>query len=229
MFSIHKLPTSLITGLVLCLQSAYAQNTSEVSLSFVSFPKSAEHVTVKLSLGDGKLLDVEAPSKWLSPAVRVKPMANWVIGETADGPDGKPIFRELGRTKAPASSQQILLLVRKGRDNADGFDLVALDARTNEFGAGKYLFMNAAKVDVAGVIGDDKFVIKPNQHQILTPKIPRGEHTVHTALYFRKGDEARPFFSSEWRISNDARNLVFFYHDPQTTHIRLHTIKDYIP
>jgi hypothetical protein len=35
------------------------------------------------------------------------------------------------------------------------------------------------------------------------------------SLYFRKG--------------NEARNLVFCYHDPQTTHIRLHAIKDYIP
>jgi hypothetical protein len=48
------------------------------------------------------------------------------------------------------------------------------------------------------------------------------------SLYFRKGDEARPFFSSEWRIRDDARILVFCYHDPQTTHIRLHAIKDYI-
>jgi hypothetical protein len=152
-----------------------------------------------------------------------------VVGETTDGPDGKPMFKELGRTTAPASPQQILMLVRKGKDIADGFDLIALDSRTSGFGAGKYLFMNAAKVEVAGVVGEEKLVVKPNQHIIIKPKIPNGEHTVHAALYFRKNDEAKPFFSSEWRISDDARNLIFFYHDPQTTHIRLHAIKDYIP
>ena len=231
MFSLHTLPIWLIAGLVFCLQPCHAQNGGDVSLSFVSFPKSTEPVKVKLWLGEGKSLDIEAPSKWLSPPVRVAASGAWVVGETVNGPDGKQAFKELGRTTAPASSDQILLLVRKGKTSADGFDLIALDARVSEFGAGKYLFMNATKVDIAGVVGEEKFVIKPNQHQILTPKIPKDEHTVHTSLYFRKGDQAdaKPFFSSEWRISDDARNMVFFYHDPQTTHIRLHTIKDYLP
>lgn len=229
MFSPHSFLTCFISGLVLCLQPCRAQNASEVSLSFVSFPKSEEPVKLKLALGEGKFLDFEAPSNWLSPAIRVASMGTWVVGLTVNGPDGKPAFKELGRATAPASSQQILLLSRKGKANTDGFDLVALDSRASGFGAGKYLFMNAAKVDVAGVVGEEKFVVKPGMHTIIEPKIPSGQHTFHTALYFRKGEDARPFFSSEWRISDDARNLIFFYHDPLTTHIRLHAIKDYIP
>ena len=38
---------------------------------------------------------------------------------------------------------------------------VALDAGVDAFGGGKFLFMNAAKVDVAGVVGEEKFVVKP--------------------------------------------------------------------
>lgn len=229
MFSHHSLLAWLITGLVLSLQPCRAQNAAEVSLRCISFPKSEEAVKVKLLVGEGKFLDIEAPSKWLSPPVRVAALGTWVVGETANGPDGKPVFKEFGRATAPASPEQILILVRKGKDNAAGFDLVALDARASGFGAGHYLFMNAAKVDVAGVVGEEKFLVKPGQHMIIKPKIPNGEHTIHTALYFRKGDDAKPFFSSEWRISDDARNLIFFYHDPETTHIRLHAIKDYIP
>lgn len=228
MFTRHFLRACLLTSLTLCLQPCLAQNAGDVSLSFVSFPKSTEPVKLKLSLGEGKLIDVEARSNWLSEPVRVAPSAAWVVGETANGPDGKPVFKELGRTTAQASPQQIVMLVRKGKNNSDGFDLIAVDSRASGLGAGKYLFMNAAKVDVAGVVGEEKFVVKPNQHIIIKPKIPNGEHTIHTSLYFRKGDEARPFFSSEWRISDDARNLIFFYHDPHTTHIRLHAIKDYI-
>lgn len=229
MFSRHSPLTWLFTGLVLALQPCLAQNTGEVTLRFISFPKSEEAVKVKLVVGEGKFLDIEAPSKWLSPPVRVAPLAVWAVGETATGPDGKPVFKEFGRATPPPSPDQILMLVRKGKANADGFDLVALDGRTSGFGAGQYLFMNAAKVDVAGVVGEEKFIVKPGQHLIIKPKIPNGEHTIHAALYFRKGDDAKPFFSSEWRVSDDARNLVFFYHDPQTTHIRLHAIKDYIP
>lgn len=220
--------TWLIVGLAPFLQPCHAQDAGEISLSFVSFPKSTEPVKVKLWLGEGKTIDIEAPSKRLSRPVRVAPLGAWAVGETTAGQDGKPVFKELGRTVAPNSPQQIVLLVRKGKDNADGFDLIALDGRASGFGAGKYLFLNATKVDVAGVVGEDKFMIKPSQHTIIKPKIPAGEHTVHTALYFRKGEDARPFFSSEWRASDDSRDLIFFYHDPQTTHIRLHTITDYI-
>lgn len=183
---------------------------------------------LKLVLGENKFLDFEAPTNWLSPAVRVAPLGTWVVGMMVNGPDGKPGFKELGRAAVPASNEQILLLVHKGKDNAAGFELVAMDSRASGFGAGKYLFLNATKVDVAGVVGEEKFLIKPSQHIIIKPKIASGEHTFHTQLFYRKAGEAKSFFSTEWRASDDARNLIFCYHDPQTTLIRLHAIKDYI-
>lgn len=192
-------------------------------------PPSLEAVKVKLWLGDGKTLDIEAPSNWLSAPVTVNSMGAWAVGETVVGTDGKPSFKELGRATAAASPRQMLLLVRKGKDNAAGFDMIALDERSNGFGPGKFLFMNAARVDVAGIVGQEKFVVKPGQHAVLAPKIAAGEHTFHAAFYHRKGDAPEPFFGSEWRFYDNARSLVFFYHDPATTHIRLHSITDYIP
>lgn len=229
MFSRRSFLTCLITSLVLYLQPCRAQNAGDVRLSFVTFPKSEEPVKLQLFLGEGKYLDIEAPSNWLSPAVRVASMGTWLVGMTVNGPDGKSAFKELGRATSPASPDQILLLVRKGKEITDGFDLVALDSRATGFGSGKYLFMNAAKVEIAGVVGEEKFMIKPNQHQIIKPKIAAGKHTFHVALYHRKGDEAKSFFSTAWRAGENERNLIFFYHDPKTTHIRLHAIKDYIP
>jgi hypothetical protein len=208
---------------------AAAQKEGEVSVRFVSFPQTMEPTKVKLRLAEDKLLDIEAPTNWLSKPMRLAFSGTWIIGDASEGPDGKLVFTELGRTKAPVATDQIVLLVRKGKKNADGFELIALDAQKSAFAGGKYLFFNAAKVDVAGVVGGEKFVVKPNQHVIIEPKIPEGEHTVHAALYFRKGEEAKPFFSSEWRIGDDSRNMVFFYHDANTSHIRMHAIKDYIP
>lgn len=228
MFSRYSFLTCLIAGLVLS-QPCLAQNGGDVRLSFVTFPKSEEPVKLQLFLGEGKLLDIEAPSNWLSPAVRVAPMETWLVGTTLNGPDGKPAFKELGRAISPASPDQILLLVRKGKEITAGFDIVALNSRADGFGDGKYLFMNAAKVDVAGVVGEERLMIKPSQHQIIKPKIAAGKHTFHVALYHRKGDEAKSFFSTAWRVGENERNFIFFYHDPQTTHIRLHAIKDYIP
>jgi hypothetical protein len=158
----------------------------------------------------------------------VKSLGVWSVGETIEGPDGKPLFKEYGRTMAPASPQQMLLLVRKGDKNSDGIDLVALDGRVNGFGGGKFLFMNAAKVDIAGDVGEQKFVVKPGEHIIIKPE-GEGEQGLATAsFYFRKNDTPRAFFSSRWPIGDHARGMVFFYHDPESLQIRMHTIRDFM-
>jgi len=96
---------------------------------------------------------------------------------------------------------------------------------------GKYLFFNAAKVAVAGELGGSKFALEPLKHLLVSPK-PSEERAnrkyLYTTLYFRKGEEAQPFYTSTWRFSEQARSMVFFYHDPHTGQLRLHTIRDYI-
>jgi len=48
------------------------------------------------------------------------------------------------------------------------------------------------------------------------------------SFYFRKDDAPRAFFSSRWPIGNNARALIFFYHDPESMQIRMHTIRDFM-
>jgi hypothetical protein len=223
-FDLPAIVICLSLGLLPCS----AQNDSKVSLRFLSFPKAAEPLKIELQLTEDKTLGIEAPSNEFSPPVKVDAPGVWSVGETAQGPDGKTLFKEYGRTKAPVSPQQMLLLVRKGEKNSDGIDLIALDGRVNEFGGGKFLFMNAARVDIAGVVGEQKFVVKPGQHIIIKPK-SEGEQGLTTAsFYFRKNGEPRAFFSSRWPIGDHARGMVFFYHDPESLHIRMHTIRDFM-
>lgn len=220
---------ALIAVLVVCMSPCLAQETAKVSLRFLSFPKAIDPIKVELQSSEGKTIDIEAPSSEFSPPVDVVSTGVWSVGETVEGPDGKPVFKEYGRTKAVASPQQMLLLVRKGKENADGFELVALDGRVDSFGGGKFLFMNAAKVDIAGVVGSEKFVVKPGKFSIIKPKGKAGDNKlVHTTLYFRADGQPKPFFSSTWPLSNAARCLIFFYHDPNTKRLRLHSIRDFI-
>jgi hypothetical protein len=218
----------IVAGLALCILPCAAQNDGKISVRFLSFPKALEPVKVELRLAGEKTVSIEAPSNEFSQPLDVSATGVWAVGETVEGPDGKPVFKEYGRTKAVTATQQMLLLVRKGKQNADGFDLVALDGRADEFGGGKFLFMNAAKVDIAGTVGDEKFVVKPGQHMILKPKVDGNNRTAQAMFYFRKGDEARPFFSSRWPVNDHSRSMVFFYHDPGTMHLRLHTIRDFL-
>lgn len=220
---------SLVVGLAISLLlPCAAQDAGKIQVRFLSFPRSMEPVKVELRLAEENTVAIEASSNELSQPLLVASTGVWAVGETVEGPEGKPAFKEYGRTKAPASPEQILVLVRKGDANADGFDLLALDVRINAFRGGKFLFMNAAKVDIAGTVGKKKFALKPGSHMLIEPVPEAGKRMAHAMFYFRKDEETRPFFSSRWPVNDRARSLVFFYHDPQNKSIRMHTIRDFL-
>ena len=192
----------LISCAGLALLPCAAQEGESVTLRFLSFPRAIDPAPVELVAGEGKTIKVEIPSNELSEPCKVKRQANWVVGETVKGTDGKPVFKVFGQAAALASSEQLLLLIRKGKDHADGFEVIPIDYRSTEFGPGKFSIIKPK-----GEAGDNKLV--------------------HTTLYFRKDDQPKPFFSSTWPLSDAARSLIFFYHDPDTNRLRLHSIRDF--
>ena len=204
-----------------------AQEAENVTLHFISFPKALDPKPVELMVGEGKTIKVEIPSNFLSAPYKVKRQAVWAVGETVAGKDGKPVFNMFGQAKALASPSQLIMLVRKGKDYADGFEVMPVDNSGTNFGGGKFLFFNGARVDVACMLGSEKFSIKPGQHAIIKPKPKAGEHTFQTVFWYRKDDKAKPFFSSMWPFSESARSLVFFYHEPGTDYLEFHTIRDF--
>lgn len=227
MFSRHLFPFRLLIVAVLLQLPCGALKAADVGLKFVSLPKSVEPLKVKLALAEGKTIEITAQSEWLSDTVRVPAMENWVIGDMAVGTDGKTVFKEYGRAKALASPSQVIVLVRKGKQADEGLEVVSVDAQEGGFSKGKFLFMSAARVDIGGVVGDKKFAIKPSEHAIIKPGAAPNEQMMQTVFFYRHGDESKPFFSSRWPLSDEARSLVFFYHEPETAQLRFHTIRDF--
>lgn len=221
-------PVALVTACLLpALPRAAAQEAS-VTLRFLSFPVIGEPVPVELAIGGGRTLKVEIPGNELSPPYKVRKQAAWVFGETVQGKDDKPAFTVFGQAPALASDDQLILLMRKGKTNADGFNVIPVNGVKTAFGAGRFLFVNTAKVDIAGVIGSEKFVIKPGKHAMVHPRGDAGNKAVgHVELYFNMDNKARPFFTSTWPLGDAARSLVFFFHDPESNRLRLHTIRDF--
>jgi len=232
-----KFPYLSLALIALCAgSSVIAQEAEQVTLRFLSFPKSASPQPVELLIGDGKTLEVKIPTNALSEPYGVPRLSTWAVGqfEPAKSKDGKPVFNSYGTAPALASTNQLILLIRKGRENSDGMRVVPLDNNTGHFGGGQFFFMNAAKVDIAGMLGGTQFVLKPGKHTIIEPKETRQRDGAEgklffTEFYFRKETEARPFFSSTWPANNKARSMIFFYHDPHNERLRMHTIRDYLP
>lgn len=217
-----------VSTLILPLAEGQAQNEGQVSLQFVSFPRSNDGEPVELQIGEGRTIEVAIPTNEISPAYRVPRMAEWVVGKNGAGPDGQPAFNVFARGAALDSPSQLILLIRKGRTHAEGFEMVALDSRDTGFGGGRFLFLNASDVSVAGETGGERFALRPGAHTIVTPRAESGERSFHAMFYFSLEGRARPFFSSRWPVSDRARSLVFFYHDPNSGQLRFHTIRDFM-
>ena len=207
---------------------AFAQDAATVNLRFISFPKSDEIAEVELYLGEGRTIDVEIPSNDLSKDYRVPAMQEWVVGESTQGEDGKPVFKSYGKVARLSSSKQIILLVRKGKENADGFELVPSADGDSGLSGGQMLFFNAADIRVGGVVGGKKFGIKPKQHMIIEPKAEKNGRLCHASLFYERDGKPKPFFSSKWPVSDYTRGMVFIYHDPETRRLRLHSIRDFL-
>jgi len=227
--------TTACLGLFLSV-SAMAQEVQMVTLRFISFPKNANPQPVELLVGPGETMEINAPTNALSTPYQVKRLSTWSVGkiEPAKSAEEKPTFKSYGSAPAPESNDQIILLIRNGKENQDGMQVIPMDNRSNNFGGGQFFFMNAAKVDIAGMLGGTKFTLKPGKFTIIKPaeltkREDDGKGLFFTEFYFRKDDEARPFFSSSWPHNDKARSMVFFYHDLTNDRLRMHTIRDYVP
>lgn len=234
-FSNMKFLTKFASLLIIAIP-AFAQEVQTVTLRFISFPKSASPEPVELLIGPGETLEVKAPTNALSQPYKVKRLSSWAVGkmEPAKNVQEKSSFTTYGSASALASSNQIILLIRSGKENKDGMQVIPLDNQSNNFGGGQFFFMNAAKVDIAGMLGGTKFALKPGKFVIIKPtelkqREEGGKGLFFTEFFFRKDEEARPFFSSTWPHNEKARSMVFFFHDTTNDRLRMHTIRDYLP
>ncbi|QTN32076.1 hypothetical protein HZ994_06940 [Akkermansiaceae bacterium] len=221
---------------LLAFASPLIAQEPEVTLRFLSFPKNASPQPVELLLGEGETMEVKIPTNALSQPYKVKRLSAWAVGkmEPAGEADKPPSFTSYGSAPSLASPDQLILLIRNGKENSDGMRVIPMDNNTRSFGGGQFFFMNASKVDIAGDLGGTKFALKPGQRTIIAPKETKkrestGANQFFTEFFFRKEEEARPFFSSTWPANDKARSMVFFYHDPHNERLRMHTIRDYIP
>jgi|TARA_B110000908_G_scaffold83705_1_gene100150 hypothetical protein len=222
----------IIAFLSLCLvsPSCFAQE-EQVTLQFVSFPKLSNSKPVELFIGEGKTIEVELPTNRLSPTYKVDRLAQWELGKSSIGADEKPVFETYGKATSIASNKQLILIIRKGANDSDGFKMIVMDKQQSKFGGGDYFFMNASTVSIGLKIGDKQLLLKPRSHELIKPapsKVKGKRKYLYTYFYYRKKDKMVPFYNSTWRYSKKARCMVFFYHDTHTKQLRTHSIRNYI-
>lgn len=226
--SFIRVALTIVFGLSMLPSSAQEQET--MRLQFMTFPMVIEPLELELLIGEGRTVKIDVPSNELSETVRVPSMTSLVFGKTVvDEVEKKPTFKIYGQGKPAAGPKQLVLLLRKGAAMSDGFEVRSLSCDIKDFGGGKLLFVNAAKVSVGGKIGRQPFALKPGAHSIIKPKLEPNGRLTYVELAYSLDGKAVPFFNTLWPVADQYRGLVFFYHDPNSENkIRIHSFRDFL-
>jgi hypothetical protein len=205
-----------------------AQQAPQISLQFLSFPEQLESEPVELFIEKGKTIIVDIPGNELSPAYKVPPLASIAVGKTITNEKGESVFQTYGTANPITAKKQIILLIRKGEKNSDGFVVLPLNAQLDEFAGGNYLLINASKMQVGGSIGDKKFILKPGQKDLLKPNASHTSGGCQVTLSYLKEDKWKVFYDTRWVVNVRYRSLIFFYQDPESGSLGVAPIMDFL-
>lgn len=217
----------ILAFLLLLTASAPAQQAQQTDLRLLAFPRVKDAGPIELQVGDS-VVEVDPPSNRLSDPVSVPSQATWRFGRRIQGADGERGFETWGEAKSTGTGRQILILLRKGKRNEDGFHVVSLKDGPKHFGDGEIYFLNLARQEIAGEVGGVKFGLKPADEVVIKPKADKGPELCHASLYIRPREKWRPFFSSNWPLRERTRGLVFLYNGAGKGRVRMHTIRDFL-
>lgn len=208
-----------IAWATLAIPLCHAQEEQKITLQFLAFPSLASPEPIELLVGEGKTLPIDTPGNELSEEYRVSRPASIVVGITTKNPEGEPVFKVLGQAPCLSATRQIVLLMGKGEEITDGFEVIVIDGTLGDFSGGNFLFINTSKSTVGGIIGDKKFAVKPGQRKMVDPAASHKGGGCQITLSYKRDEadtEGKKFFDRRWSVNERYRTLVFFYQDPES-------------
>ncbi|MFM7182851.1 MAG: hypothetical protein ACKO2G_15495 [Verrucomicrobiales bacterium] len=221
-------PHRLLASFALLLTGFCSAQDATVSMRFLAFPAKAEPEPVELVVGEGKTIKVDTPGNELSQPYKVANPAVIAVGQTGVGSDGKPAFNTYGKATGISAKEQIVLLLRKGEANSDGFVVLPLSADLDSFGGAHFLFINASNLEVGGRIGDKTIQLKPGQRTMLKPTPDFTDDICQVSLAYMRDNKWKMFFDTRWPANDQSRAIVFFYQNPQTGRLGIAPITDIV-
>ena len=212
-------------GLMISISGAQEEGADTVELQFLSMPTRPDAQALQVIGDDGKASKVMVMGNMFSERIKVAPSKTWRIA--SQEPGKQDVI--LGEVAAIKEKRQLVLLVSKGKEIADGFEVHVVPNKVFLAAGGDMLIQNIASMDFRALIGDFDLKMKPGEQTIITPRAaPEGPWTQVT-LFYRKDDNWKAFLDRRWPIDETVRAIVFFYQKPENGKIHLHTVTELPP
>lgn len=222
--------TCFIHSAFILLLSPLAQAQENMTLQFLAFPQKPEAEFVELLVGDKKTIKVATPGNELSQSYKVPALSSISVGAMEKNDKGETVFKSYGSARSLACPKQIVLLIRKGDAQSDGFAVLPIDAGEANFKAASYMFINASALAVAATVGDQKLALKPGKTQMIKPSPDHANGMCQVTFFYQKEDEEwKKIYDTRWPSNDKFRSIVFFYQDPKTGGLSIAPIVDVMP
>lgn len=213
------LPSLLLVGAAL---PAAAQE--EVAIKALCFPKQEGKASIEMLVGEEKVVEIPLQSHEFTLPKNVPRLGVWRFGTSGTDSEGNFTFTTHATVTPLAARRQLLLFVRKGPNNEDGFNILPLNPA--DVRGRNYVILNLSRGPVAGIVGGRKFRLAPGRRTIVAPEADRGDNLCFASLNYMRNDKWRPFFSSNWRLRPRSRALIIIYQTNGQRAPRIHSVID---
>lgn len=222
-----KTTTLTIVAFVALLAIASAQD--KITVQFLAIPKQVRPEPVELLIGEGQTIEVQTPGNELSQEYQVPALESIVVGKTIINDDGESSFQVYGRAKSLNTSRQIVLLMRKGKDNEDGFVVLPINGDLGNFKGGTYFFVNASPLNIAVKIGDKALELEPGRRELIQPAATHDGGGCQVTFAYKREQDWKIFRDTRWTVHERYRSLVFFHQDAESGKLMVSPVVEILP
>lgn len=219
----------ILLTLLAATACAFGQNVPEHTcrILFLNRPADAPKT---LHLFDGvSSQEVELPRMNLSPIYKLRSGPLNLRLLPAPVADPKTVSPDAPSATIPETCTDFYLLVTTDHGNkVTPVRMVAVNANAEQLARGQMLWFNLSDKAVAGTVGSEKILLKPNSREVLKePRSGQGDYLVD--LYFRvKDDETvHPLCETKWSHDPRSRSLVFVFPEGTRRAPRVSAFSDY--
>jgi hypothetical protein len=215
---------SILYPLILIATPSSAAADDQVDIKLLCFPKTADEPKIEMLVGPGEVEELKLQAHEFTLPTKVPRLPVWTFGKSGTDGEGNFTFTTYATFQPPASKRQLLVFIREGPENKDGFRITSLDPKTLR---GKhYHLTNLTKGPVAGTIGGQNFKLRPGGQTTVKPEADRGKNLCFASLSYLRNGKPRTFFSSNWKLRERSRALIFIYNPTGQQSPRMHSVID---
>ncbi len=197
-------------------------NTKGIRVRILAFATIKEADRIVIQANKKLTSEFKIPTHGLSPYISV-PGRTLSLGLNPADPE-LPI-EPLAKVQLPEQGKEFLLIMIP---NKTGYHCKAIRLDGTDFKAGDTLFLNTGKVTVGGIIGKEKFSLKPGKLKIIGAPPQNDLPYYQVKFYYSHKKKTRIFSDSRWPHELRTRSYVFFYMRPNTRRVTYRAVDEYL-